>query len=175
MNKYILSFIIGSLTLSAQSQSFINQGPWRGVFKQPDGTAIPFNFEVKGNNLQTAKVYLVNGPERFATSGIAQKGDSLFIAFDQFDNELALRISDKKLTGLLRKKDMSGRAVPVEATFGETYRFADNGEKPGADISGKYDVTFKSRSGDEEKRVGLFTQNGSRLNATFLSITGDSR
>jgi peroxiredoxin len=160
---------------TANAQTFIAEGAWRGVFHQSNGTEVPFNFEVKGKTAAKAKVYLVNGPEHFATSGVSQKGDSLFIAFDQFDNELALQINDKKLSGVLRKKDLSGRAIPVEATFGENYRFVNNGEKPAGDISGKYDAVFKGRNGTDEKKVGIFKQEGIKLTATFLSITGDSR
>jgi thiol-disulfide isomerase/thioredoxin len=178
MKKRLCALVFLSLSIAAttvNAQSFIAEGPWRGVFHQPNGTEVPFNFEVKGKTATTAKVFLVNGPERFAASGVSQKGDSLFIAFDQFDNELAIKADDKKLSGVLRKKDLSGRTIPVDATFGETYRFADNGEKPAADLSGKYDAIFKGRNGTDEKKVGIFKQQGSKLSATFLSITGDSR
>lgn len=160
---------------TVKAQTFIAEGPWRGVFHQPNGTEVPFNFEVKGKSAAKAKVYLLNGSEHFATSGVSQKGDSLFIAFDQFDNELALQIGDKKLSGVLRKKDLSGRTIPAEATFGQNYRFVNNGEKPAGDISGKYDAVFKGRNGTDEKKVGIFKQEGIKLTATFLSITGDSR
>lgn len=76
---------------------------------------------------------------------------------------------------MLRKKDLSGHTVPVEATFGENYRFVNNGEKPAGDLSGKYDAVFKGRNGTDEKKVGIFKQEGIKLTATFLSITGDSR
>jgi thiol-disulfide isomerase/thioredoxin len=178
MKKRLCALVFLSLSIAAttvNAQSFIAEGPWWGVFHQPNGTEVPFNFEVKGKTATTAKVFLVNGPERFAASGVSQKGDSLFIAFDQFDNELAIKADDKKLSGVLRKKDLSGRTIPVDATFGETYRFADNGEKPAADLSGKYDAIFKGRNGTDEKKVGIFKQQGSKLSATFLSITGDSR
>ena len=175
LRLYTLSSFVLLASTSVEAQSFIPEGTWRGVFHQYNGTEVPFNFEVKGKTAATAKVYLINGPEHFATSGITQKGDSVFIAFDQFDNELALKIGDKKLSGVLRKKDLSGRTTSVEATFGETFRFADNGEKPAGDITGKYDVVFKGRNGTDEKKVGLFKQDGSKLSATFLSITGDSR
>ncbi|HJP63572.1 MAG TPA: TlpA disulfide reductase family protein, partial [Mucilaginibacter sp.] len=156
--------------------TFVTEGSWRGVFHQYNGTEIPFNFEIKGHSAETAKVFLINGPEHFPAGAVTQKGDSLYIAFDQFDNEFALKIADKKLSGVLRKKDHSGRALPVSAKWGETFRFADNGEKPEADISGKYDVTFESSQGGEPtKKVGLFRQQGNKLYATFLSISGDSR
>lgn len=165
--------IINASRLSAQS--FIPEGKWRGVFHQPNGTDVPFNFEVRGKSATDAKVYLLNAEERFETSQPVQKADSLFIPFDQFDTELALKIGGKQLTGVFRKKDHTGRMIPVDATFGQTYRFDDNGEKPAGDISGKYDITFKPESGKEDKAVGLFKQTGNKLYATFMRITGDSR
>ncbi|MDN3582053.1 peroxiredoxin family protein [Mucilaginibacter flavus] len=171
----LLFFALSATTTASFAQSAIAEGPWRGVFHQANGTEVPFNFEVKGKTTATAKLYLVNGPERFAASGITVKGDSIFIAFDQFDNELAAKIEGKKLSGVLRKKDHSGRVTSVDATFGDAYRFATNGEEPAVDISGKYDVVFKGRNGTDEKKVGLFKQQGNKLTATFLSITGDSR
>ncbi|MGZ3750330.1 MAG: peroxiredoxin family protein [Mucilaginibacter sp.] len=174
MKKINILLFLSLVTVASYAQS-LAEGPWRGVFHQANGTDVPFNFEVKGKDVQTVKVYLLNGGERFAASAITQKGDSVFIAFDQFDNELALTTSDKRLRGVLRKKDHTGRITSVDVTYGETFRFADNGEKPGTDISGTYDVVFKSRGGSEEKKVGLFKQHGSKLFATFMSITGDSR
>jgi hypothetical protein len=175
MKKINLLLLLSLSTTASFGQSFIAEGPWRGVFHQPNGTDVPFNFEVKGKTAQSARVFLLNGGEHFATSGVTQKGDSVFIAFDQFDNELALKTGDKKLSGVLRKKDHTGKITPVDVIYGETYRFADNGEKPVADISGTYDVVFKGRNGTEEKKVGLFKQTGIKLYATFMSITGDSR
>jgi thiol-disulfide isomerase/thioredoxin len=175
MKKINLFLALSLLTSASFAQSFIAEGPWRGIFHQPNGTDVPFNFEAKGKTVQSARVYLLNGGERFAASGITQKGDSVFIAFDQFDNELALKTGDKNLSGVLRKKDHTGRTTPVNVTYGETYRFADNGEKPEADISGTYEVVLKGRNITEEKKVGLFKQTGSKLYATFMSITGDSR
>src|SRR6187402_1095522 len=76
------------------AQSFIPEGPWRGVFHNANGTDVPFNFEVKGKNATSAKVYLLNAEEKFEAGAITQKGDSLYIPFDQFDNELAFKIGD---------------------------------------------------------------------------------
>lgn len=168
--KTNLLFVALSLFTGAIYAQSITEGPWRGVFHQPNGSEVPFNFEVKGK-----QVYLLNGPEHFAASCLTQKGDSVFITFDQFDNEFAFKSDGKKLSGVLRKKDLSGRATPVEATYGETFRFVDNGEKPAGNLSGKYEVVIKGQNGNDEKRVGVFQQKGSKLYATFLSITGDSR
>jgi len=174
-HSLFLLAITALLPATLSAQFFVPEGKWRGVFHNANGTDVPFNFEVKGKTVATAKVYLLNADEHFETGRITQKGDSLFVPFDQFDNELALKIDGKKLSGVLRKKDLSGRVTPVDAEFGQNYRFADNGEKPIGDISGTYDVVFKSRAGTEEKKVGLFKQTGAKLTATFMSITGDSR
>lgn len=170
-----LIFIFNLISLSAVAQSaFIPEGKWRGVFHNANGTDVPFNFDVKGKTAETAKVYLLNAHERFETGTLTQKGDSLFIPFEQFDTELAFKIGDNKLTGYFRRKEGGGRSTPVDASYGQNYRFED-GEKPTADISGNYDVIFKSPTGKEEKTVGLFKQKGNKLYATFLRISGDSR
>ena len=170
-----LLFTFSIATLAVKAQSFIAEGPWRGVLHQANGTEVPFNFEIKGKSAATAKIYLINGAETFEGGKITQKGDSLFIAFDQFDNEFALKIEGKKLSGVLRKKDLSGKPVGVDAFYGETNRFPETGIKAAGDITGTYDVVFTGRNGTTEKKVGLFKQQGNKLYATFLSITGDSR
>ena len=176
MKRHFILLLSVFTSAALQAQNFISEGPWRGVFHQPNGTEVPFNFEVKGKNIATAKLYLINGTEHFPASRLVQKGDSVYVAFDQFDNELALKVTGKELSGVLRKNDHSGRTLEVSAKWGETFRFADDGKKPAADITGKYDVTFRSpKGGEDTKKVGLFRQQGSKLYATFLSITGDSR
>jgi len=175
-NRFIL--LLGALISgigSVSAQSFIPEGKYRGVFHTANGTDVPFNFEIKGKTAETARLFLLNGDEHFASDKLTQKGDSVFFAFDQFDNELAFKIGDKQLTGALRKKDHTGRTVPVDAFFGQNYRFEETAEKPAADISGTYDVVFKSPNGKVDKTVGLFKQKGNKLYATFLRITGDSR
>jgi len=163
----------GLLSLPALAQQPVKNGAWRGVFHYPNSTDVPFNFEIR-NSGKVQRLYLTNGTEKFAADQLTQKGDSLFVAFNQFDNELALKIDGQHLSGVLRHNG-GGRVVPVDAGYGQTYRFADNGEKPAADISGKYDVSFKSKSGQSDNKVGLFKQDGAKLYATFMSITGDSR
>ena len=172
------ALLIGIITLNIiplSAQSFIPEGRWRGVFHQPNGTDVPFNFEVRGKSAPDAKIYLLNGEERFETGQPTQRADSLIIPFDQFDTELAFKIGNKQLTGFFRKRDRTGKTIPVDATFGPSYRFDDKGERPAGDISGKYDITFKSENGKEDKAVGLFKQKGNKLYATFMRVTGDSR
>jgi len=131
--------------LSSLAQSLVSAGKWRGVFHSSNGTEVPFNFEVRGKSGSVDKIYLLNGDERFETSQVIQKSDSLFIPFDQFDTELAFKIKDKQLTGLFRRKDHAGRTIPVDATFGQAYRFDDNGEKPSMILHLSWKVGRKTR------------------------------
>ncbi len=149
-------------------------GYWRGVFKWNNGTEVPFNFEVTGSSYSNARVYFLNGGERFEAGKIIKDKDSLYIALDQFDNELVFGINGEKLTGFLRRQDRSGTPVAVSAEAGKRYRFKEKAGQPAGNISGTYDIVFNPGE-KPEKAVGLFKQEGNRLTATFLRITGDSR
>lgn len=149
-------------------------GYWRGTFQLRPDLEIPFNFEIK-EAATGSVVYFLNAGERFEGGRLKTSGDSLFILLDPFDNELAFHTEGHTLTGVLRKQDQSGNPVPVKAAWAEIYRFAETGVPPAGDLSGTYDIIFKSDNGKEEKAVGLFHQEGAKLRATFLRITGDSR
>jgi thiol-disulfide isomerase/thioredoxin len=150
-------------------------GNWRAVFQLKPGVEVPITFDIRTSAADTLKAYFHNAEERFEGGWIRQTSDSLFIFLDQFDNELAFRIADSGLTGVLKKQDGTGTPLPVTAQAGVNYRFRDEGIKPAGDISGTYDITFHSENGKEEKAVGLFRQQGNTLRATFLRVTGDSR
>ena len=149
-------------------------GKWRGTFSIKPGVDIPFNFEVlpDGNGFSVA---LLNAEEKFPAGSIKTVGDSIFIPFPLFDNELALVRSNDVLTGVFRRQDLRGNPIPVKAQKGVNYRFEENGSAPLKDISGNYNVSFQSGNGKEEQAVGIFRQQGNKVYATFLRITGDSR
>lgn len=144
------------------------QGGWRGVFIR-EGVEIPFNFEISGE-----KAWLLNAEERFEAGAARLVGDSLFIALDQFDNELAFAVNGTHAEGVLRKQEGQNVLSSVKADWGRTDRFVA-GAPPAKDISGKYEVVFRNSDGSETKTVGLFRQSGNSLKAVFLRTTGDSR
>src|ERR1700743_4827 len=86
------------LSFTHPNTPVVPEGEWRGVFHNANGTDVPFNFEIKGKNIETAKFYLINGEEHFEAGQPVLRGDSLFVPFDQFDNELALKVDGEKLT-----------------------------------------------------------------------------
>jgi len=168
---YIIIVLVFPGFYHASAQSFSPFGKWRGVFIYRDSIEVPFNFEITGKTVRDAKVYFINAAERFDGGRLVSKNDSLFIMLDQFDNELAFGINGQRLKGVLRKQDGSGSPVAVEAEKGKNRFFLSGLKHPEGDISGTYDIV--SPNGDST--VGLFTQEGNKLTATFLSITGDSR
>ncbi|MBE7170779.1 MAG: TlpA family protein disulfide reductase [Williamsia sp.] len=147
---------------------------WRGVFTLSNGQEVPFNFLVKSVP-GTSKIYFLNAGEEFEGGKITQAGDSLFVSFDQFDNEFALSYENNKLTGTLRRQDKKGNPISLSAVPNNKTRFPETANQPEGDMSGTYDVRFELPGGREEKAVGLFTQDGKKLKATFLKVTGDSR
>lgn len=165
-------FLAAVSSVNAQKTSLpFPFGKWRAVFTFREGVEVPVNFEIAGKTISDAKVFFLNAAERFDGGRLIKRNDSLFISLDQFDNELAFKIEGQQLVGVLRKQDGSGQPIAVKADRGIAYRFKETGIKPAGDISGTYDIIF----GGKDSTVGLFTQEGNKLTATFLTITGDSR
>jgi peroxiredoxin len=160
---------------STPTADFSAIGNWRGVFSIRPGVDVPFNFEVSSGRDGATELFFRNAGESFEGGPVRQTGDSLIVSLDQFDNELAFRIADGTLSGVLRRQDKTGQPLAVTAERGPSYRFKETGIPPARDISGTYDITFTSANGKEERSVGIFRQQGAKLTATFLHITGDSR
>ncbi|HEY6902067.1 MAG TPA: redoxin domain-containing protein [Puia sp.] len=164
-----------SQSVPAAPAPFSPLGSWRAVFQLRPGVEVPINFDIRATNADKQKVYFRNGDEQFEGGWVRQQQDSLFLLLDQFDNELAFKISDGTLSGVLRRQDHTGFSLPVKAEPGQTARFKETGTAPAGDLSGTYDIVFRSENGKEEKAVGLFKQKGNKLSGTFLRVTGDSR
>ncbi|PWT99902.1 MAG: hypothetical protein C5B52_09890 [Bacteroidetes bacterium] len=173
--KSFIAYVAGILIFLSnagfvRNSNFNLTGIWRGVFSS-NNYKIPFNFQIKADGT----VYFLNAEEKFPSGKAKIIGDSLFIPLDPFDNELAFSIRGNSLQGILRKQDGSGSPIPVEAEKGKKIRFENIAGTVNSNITGTYDITFKSTVGADEKAVGLFIQNGNQLRATFLRVTGDSR
>ncbi|RYF95961.1 MAG: hypothetical protein EOO02_22745, partial [Chitinophagaceae bacterium] len=113
-------------------------GKWRGEFETRPGIKVPFNFEIADDAAKKPVVYFINGSEKFDAGRLRTVKDSLFVSLDQFENELALKIDGKKLSGTLRKQDGSGNPLTLSATRDLNYRFNEPSAKPAKDISGTY-------------------------------------
>jgi peroxiredoxin len=160
---------------AATGNKFNAIGSWRGVFELRPGIEVPFNFEIKNGRDNSPELYFRNDTELFDGGRVRETTDSLFIPLNQFDNELAFQINGEALSGVLRRQDGSGQPLALTATPATNWRFRESSVTPAGDISGTYAVTFTGSNGREEKTVGIFRQQGARLTATFLRVTGDSR
>lgn len=175
----IACLALGFLPTKAQNKNTVSAttglaGRWRGIFKLPDNTDVPFNFEIGLKNGNLNLVFL-NATERFDGGTVTQTADSVFVRLNQFDNEFAFKLKGDSLIGVLRKQDQSATLFNLKAKKGELYRFKPTAKSPAADFSGTYQVFFKTDNIENEKAIGVFKQNGKKLSGTFLRVTGDTR
>jgi peroxiredoxin len=158
---------------TANAQSLLKTGIWRGVTKTATGVEIPFNFEVTNTGAKTQWA-IINGAERFKVTDIKYKGDSVFIHMPLFDSEFKLKQTGGKLTGHWIKNLGTKLAVMnFVATPNTAWRFKTP-QKPAANITGRWSVPFVD-SGKVDLTVGEFKQVGAKVTGTFLSTTGDYR
>lgn len=172
-NELNIQLLKGGISDNTPSFSQLS-GIWRGVFEIKQGIETPFQFILQENGSQL-QAFLINGEEKFPAGQVSIKNDSIFIGLPLFENELALSFQNNQLKGSLRKQDGTGFQIPIKAERGLSNRFTGNGSSALKDMSGRYDVVFKSSNGKEEKAVGVFKQTGTKVYATFLRVTGDSR
>ncbi len=167
----LLLFVINTVISQGKFSMF---GKWFGKFPLTNGKEIPFFFEINDNNNKPF-LYFKNDAEKYPGGKVERKGDTLYIALDQFDNEIAFGINkDQTLSGYFRKQNKTGTASIVNASkkmMGQSLPKQTLIEN----ISGKYAVEFTTDIGRKVKSVGVFKQNGNELAATFLRVSGDSR
>ena len=171
--RLFLGLAISALYSTANGQSPLNTGVWRGVTKTTAGVEIPFNFEVTNSGRQT-QLAIINGSERFSITDVKYKGDSIFIHMPLFDSQFRLKHVQGKLTGRwIKNLGTKLVAMQFEATPNTSWRFKTP-EKPAVNITGRWSVSFVS-DGKTDLTVGEFKQVGAKVTGTFLSTTGDYR
>ena len=175
MKKIVSSaFLLLFITNVFSQEKFSIAGKWLGKFPLQDGKEIPFIFEII-NNKNQASLFFINDTEKYPGGKVVRMGDTLFIALDQFDNEIVFGINkNQTLSGYFRKQNKIG--IPSLVTASKNLKKHGVIElAPIADITGKYAVEFTNDIGKKVKSVGLFKQKGNELSATFLRVSGDSR
>ena len=150
-------------------------GQWRGSFPLNNGNEIPFIFEIVVTGKNDTTLFFINAKEKYKGGKVYSKKDSIHIALDQFDKEMALSINkDQTLSGYWRKQNGAEAPFPINAQKNKS-RFASTSAVPNTTIGSTYAVEFTNDAGKKIPSVGLFKQDGNRLIATFLRISGDSR
>ncbi|MBR9920859.1 MAG: TlpA family protein disulfide reductase [Bacteroidetes bacterium] len=194
----------GSCIVAENEYAALPPGKWRGVLQldptafvppeekgesiisQEDYTkdllegSLPFQFEVIYENEEDFYIEFINGDERIKVTDIGfgrnirTAIDTVYIDFPVYDSYIQAQFRESVLDGnwvVRYKKDYK---IPFTAQHGVAGRYPDIFEEPGADLSGKWEVTF-SPGDDPWPAIGEFTQNGNQLTGTFLTETGDYR
>jgi len=153
----------------------ITTGSWRAELETPGGP-LPFHFELtpdSGGYVFT----LLNGDERLATTEVRIEGDDFGVKLPVFHSAIQATISPDAqcLSGQYRDYSRGENyALPFSARAGVQYRFLKHPDTPQFNISGKWATQFVTKS-EAYEAIGVFSQNGSRLQGTFLTATGDYR
>lgn len=151
-------------------------GPWLFTLDLGSGTHLPFNAELAKDSAAWTMTVL-NSTERILVDQVVITGDSFRVHMPLFDSEfIGVISSDSTLSGRwwnhLKGPDYS---IPFTATAGRSERFAHLVPSPPRDMSGQWEAHYSSGTADEYAAIGLFEQEGTHLNGTFLTETGDYR
>lgn len=157
-----------------QNQS-LQVGEWQGKLIREDGNNIVFNFEVI-NNGDSLQWIIKNGEEKIQVNDITIKGDSILVAMPVFESYFKLiKKENNQLSGIWTKAATAGFIdMPFEAVAGTDKRF-ETKNKPVANITGKWEVTFFRADGSPRPAIAEFKQQGEILSGTFIAPSGDSR
>jgi thiol-disulfide isomerase/thioredoxin len=172
----LLIAIILSALFSCQTETRkLQEGYWRGVFIVNDYD-IPFIFEAKDNKDGHTSIYLINGEDRFEVDKIEYKGDSVIISIDLFNRAIKAKYTENSLNGKLIRVNSENpdQGIPLSAEYGISEKFPENGEVPSVSLDGTWDMEIGS-SNNINIAVGIFGQNGSLLEGSILTTTGDYR
>ena len=153
----------------------IQTGTYRVVLQLPGGE-LPFGLDLEREDSGWTG-YLINGPERLKVTEVAVDGSHLEIKMPGYENRLTADAKDGQLQGevVLNKLGGKDQHLPLHAQFEQTYRFFPQPSAAGADVSGRWSVTFSTDDGKEETAVGEFSQSHDVVTGTFLTDGGDHR
>ncbi len=153
----------------------VTPGSYRAVLQSPGGD-LPFGLELAKEPAGWVG-HLVNGQERLALHDVRIEGPKVEIIMPGYENRLTAAASGDRLQGELVLVKLGGKDqhIPFEAQLGRPYRFFPGPAQAGADVSGRWSVTFTEDDGNTESAVGEFSQLRDRVRGTVLTDTGDHR
>ena len=181
-----------------QTYSKIPPGIWRGVLyldgevpmvtskkevtvgKQYNGE-LPFTFEIKYDENENLSMIIHNGEERIVVDGLkygrdkATAKDTLIIPFEEYDTYIKALTEENIMEGYWHVNYRKDYKIKFKAIHGDGDRFKNTSPNDAVDFNGKYEVKFSPDSEDEYPAVGLFNQNGQKIEGTFYTETGDYR
>ena len=178
--NFLFAFIIiVSIAGCKRGDTNLKRGIYRATLSR-DGQQLPLLLDIFQNpDGETYTIYSVNGAERLRLDTAYFDRDSLHIPMQLFDSEIVASLENDELKGRysrLKEGNVTG-SIPFAAKYGQGYRFFTEGTaKSSKNVSGKWATIFINKStGDSTVSVGNFTQNGTDVQGSFLTPTGDYR
>lgn len=174
--RLFLGFLFVSLGIfwsCTPSAPELKTGIWRGVL-EIQGQQLPFNFDVERDSAGGWDVVLKNAGEQLRLDEVDYQGDSINIVLHVFDAYLRAAVRNDSLIGVFNLNYNPSYNVPFKAAFGQAFRYVPSEKSPSADFTGTYDVQFFNEK-DTVKTIGLFKQEGTYAEGSFLTTTGDYR
>jgi len=177
-----LKWIAVLFLMGGYSSLFANKLPelnrkYRAVLNTPGGE-LPFELELRIDANGKGIFTVMNGQEQISNTFLYKSNDSFDLAFPVFDTYIRVVFTDnsfEKLSGIWYDKSRSGNYyLTFKAEVYDMFRFVKTPLLPAENVEGKWATTFSDESGKEET-VGIFKQEASHLNGTFLTTTGDYR
>jgi thiol-disulfide isomerase/thioredoxin len=150
-------------------------GLWRATLMTPGGE-LPFQMAVDTvGGAYTLTV--INGGERMLIDNVRISGDSLIADFPVYESRLQFRIVNKdEMEGQFVNLTRTTHAeIPVKAYSGGAPRFFVRSKEAPVNVNGRWSVMFSPGAKDSSYAIGIFKQDGYRVDATFLTSSGDYR
>ena len=167
------------------NSSFLKTGDWTGNLQLTTTNYLPFKFNIaKTTEKKKTTVYqfsIINGNEVILLNFLTHEKDSIRIEFPSFNSQLILKISsEKELIGYWQNFNKGiNYKIPCVISYGYTKRFSNpkllvSNFQP-AKFNGKWESTFEPNTAASYKALGVFKQNYTDIEGTFLTETGDYR
>jgi len=157
------------------STLILTTGLWRAVLLTPGGE-LPFHLQI--DKSESAYILtVINGEERMVLDEVTVKGDSLIARFPVYESELRLKaVNQNELEGNFINLTRSTHAlIPMKVYAGGAPRFYSRSKDVATNVSGKWSVMFSPGEKDSSFAIGVFKQDGTMVNGTFLTRGGDYR
>jgi thiol-disulfide isomerase/thioredoxin len=171
----LILFVFNSWLGSSGDWAQVNPAiRYHAVLQLNDRRAIPFEVSYTAGKQPGLTIH--NGEERIELRFLVEKADSIYMEFP----EIAGRI-------IFHKQTLRGLWINLNKSNATSYPFlfypAAEGMDPRFDLpldlvaptfEGTYDVIFTDSEGDAQA-IGIFKQQGSKIDGTFRTETGDYR
>lgn len=175
--KLILTFSFIVLTTTMAFSSIIpplKKGRWVGKLELNNETNLNFEINV-GNGFYPFSFTLKNGEELVPMNEPVRIGDSISIAFSNFNSEFKFKAHNKKkISGRWINHLKTDYSIPFQAELSKETIFPVNKNIEINQFDGKWKSQFSPHNNPYDA-IGIFKQNGHSLSGTFLTETGDFR